>query len=86
VGTSAERFSSFERHTQSAERDWSAFFAPRIMKFQKLERADMDLIPTPSPFVPSVSTTQLFWPLMGLSVSLALVAVVFAGPLRPVVR
>ena len=55
------------------------------MKFH-LERAYMDLIPTPSPFVPSVSTTQLFSPLMGLSVSLALVAVGFAGPLRQVVR
>jgi ABC-2 type transport system permease protein len=73
AGRSAAHVAAFEAHTERAQRQWHAFFAPRIMQLRDMTRQDMDAVPLPSAFVPQAPLRTLLWPIVGL------VACSFAG-------
>jgi ABC-2 type transport system permease protein len=82
AGTSAARFSRFDRHVSEAQDVWLAFFAPRIMRLQEMTRADMDAVPTLAPFRASGSVRDALWPAAGLLGALSAAGLALRGSLR----
>jgi len=85
AGTSSDRFVQFDRHAKAAEATWHAFFAPRIMQLRDMTREDMNQVPVTAAFSARPQGGTVRWPLAGLVLALATVAIAFRRSL-PLLR